>query len=279
MIFWRGLLFSFGAALLIITGSVAVMRREAPQPHYRVLAENTGSNEYYLYRERLDDGKRWQITPLPAREYRSPTLSPDGQWIAVVSYNLHLIHISGQPTFALTDSLDGSATWSPDGEWLAFQSYRDSNWDIYRLHLRTRTLERLTDDPADDISPAWSPDGQWIAFLSLRDDDTWNVFRMNADGSEEKNLTHADHHVFNPTWSPDGALLGFYYNSISIKKITHTMNPDGTSWILLFDDPAKEWEVARLPVIDAPLHSAVLLLVGVIICGVGGYGIYREAKR
>lgn len=273
--FWRGLLFCLGLCLLLVSGAILLARRQPAQPHFTVVAENV-RGVYYLYRERLDDGKRWLITPQSAREYLSPTLSPDGQWIAVVNYSLHLIHLSGEPIIKLTDTLDGGASWSPDGKWLAFQSYRDGNWDIYRLHLPTRRVERLTDAPADDTSPAWSPDGHYIAFMSLRRGRTWDIFRMDADGAHQKNLTLASTHAFSPIWSPDGTRLGFYYNSISIKKITHTMSPDGTDWQLMMVDPYPEWSRARLPVIDAPLRGGGLLVLSTMLMSVAGWLIYSR---
>lgn len=40
---------------------------------------------------------------------------------------------------------------------IVFQSDRDGNPEIYVMNADGSGLTRLTDDPANDLSPAWSP--------------------------------------------------------------------------------------------------------------------------
>ncbi|NJL92702.1 MAG: hypothetical protein HC915_02700 [Anaerolineae bacterium] len=156
--------------------------------------------------------------------------------------------------------------------WRVFQSYRGGNWDIYRLRVADGHTERLTDHPADEASPAWSPNEDWIAFMSLRDGD-WDVYRMRPDGSEVMNLSDAEANVFSPRWSPDGAWIGVYYNSRSIKKVTHIIHPDGSAWQAVDEDPAPAWEAASLPRFEQPwapgwaLAGGLLALLGAGLAG------------
>jgi Tol biopolymer transport system component len=60
---------------------------------------------------------------------------------------------------------------------------------------------RLTDDPADDVSPRWSADGSKLLFVSNRDGD-YEIFVMNADGSGLTQLTDDEEDEALPAWQP-----------------------------------------------------------------------------
>ena len=50
------------------------------------------------------------------------------------------------------------------GSFVAFSSNaRDSNYEIHTVDASTREVNRLTNDPANDVLPAISPDGRWVA--------------------------------------------------------------------------------------------------------------------
>src|SRR5215211_1632578 len=51
----------------------------------------------------------------------------------------------------------------PNGQ-IAFVSLRDGNDEIYVMNADGSGQTRLTDDPANNLSPSWSPDGERIAF-------------------------------------------------------------------------------------------------------------------
>jgi len=84
----------------------------------------------------------------------------------------------------------------------------DATWDIWVMRGDGSDPKRLTDDPADDMSPTWSPDGQYIAFVSDRDGNR-EIYMMKADGTQQLNLTHHPSEDWTPSWSPDGTSIAF----------------------------------------------------------------------
>jgi hypothetical protein len=84
----------------------------------------------------------------------------------------------------------------------------DTMWDIWVMRGDGSDPQRLTDDPADDMSPAWSADGKWIAFVSERDGNR-EIYAMQADGTQQINLTQHPSEDWSPAWSPDGTRIAF----------------------------------------------------------------------
>ncbi|MEW6207831.1 MAG: winged helix-turn-helix domain-containing protein [Acidobacteriota bacterium] len=102
-----------------------------------------------------------------------------------------------------------SPTLSPDGAWLAFCSAGDKQEDLFISRSDGTGVRKLTDDAQKDRMPVWSPDGSKLAFYSDRSG-KYELWMINADGSGLKRLTHiADSNVGYPVWSPDGRLLAY----------------------------------------------------------------------
>ncbi|MFT5424202.1 MAG: TolB protein [Phycisphaerales bacterium] len=80
--------------------------------------------------------------------------------------------------------------------------------DLYIKDVSSRTVTRLTSDPAQDVMPAISPDGKYIAYCSDRDG-TWDLFMMPTTGGNPVRLTNEATHDLHPTWSPDGTRIAF----------------------------------------------------------------------
>lgn len=104
----------------------------------------------------------------------SPAWSPDGRELAFYAVG------SGQPGVyrAAVDSLsDGirlvegttgftsDLAWSPDGRWIAFTQDTEGRGDLFRVSMtEPAAAERLTSDPAYEVSPAWLPDSRRLLF-------------------------------------------------------------------------------------------------------------------
>lgn len=96
---------------------------------------------------------------------------------------------------------------SPDGTRVALDVAGPPSRDIFIWHLRRRTLERFTVDPASNPLAVWSRDGTQIAFGSDRFGPT-NLFLQPSDSSREpQRLLEADRIQMPLTFAPDGRLL------------------------------------------------------------------------
>ena len=60
-----------------------------------------------------------------------------------------------------------SYCWSPDGGRLAFISAQDGpSADVYIYDLNSKSIKRVSNDPAQDYAPSWSSDGNHLLYLS-----------------------------------------------------------------------------------------------------------------
>ena len=106
------------------------------------------------------------------RDYRYPTLSPDGRRIAV----------------SVFDGPGGGDLWIVDVE--------------------RGAITRLVSGPQMEFMPRWSPDGRHIVFI--RDTRTFNLFRVPVDGSAQPEpLVTSDIDEYPGSFSPDGRLFAY----------------------------------------------------------------------
>ena len=154
----------------------------------------------------------------PERQYHIGWVSPEGS----------------EPAFYSVSGREHSPKWSPDGSWLAYVSYDKRAPGVDDRSTAEPTAEDLT-APEDLIqeadlwvvssdasvkmrmtgfetgsvrSPRWSPDGQWIGFVyspSPSNDTYWVV--PNNDASPEQQVTYGYGLSLDLTWTPDGELL------------------------------------------------------------------------
>ncbi len=121
---------------------------------------------------------------------------------AVVYEDIYLFSPSGTSKTPLVvgPTVDHSPSLSPDGSWVAFVSTRDGNSEIYRIDINGGNFERLTDHPGEDWMPVWSPDGKMIAFTSNRDGNH-EVYTLNLDDKTLKNISNHPANDFSPSWT------------------------------------------------------------------------------
>ncbi len=180
---------------------VAVEGEPPAQRYELIVADTDGANQHIILDSRF---------PL-----MSPAWSPDGQWLAYVSFEtkhagvyVQLVKSGERRQVSARAGVNGAPAWSPDGHKLALTlGGSGGNPDIYILDLSTQDLTRITDDPAIDTEPEWSPDGKSLFFTSDRAGSP-QIYQIPASaGARPKRITFGGTYNARPRVSPDGSQL------------------------------------------------------------------------
>jgi len=105
------------------------------------------------------------------KQIRDAAPSPDGRRLAFSALDkLYVMDLpGGAPRRLTSDSVHEQVpTWSPDGQWIAYVTWTDAGGYVEKVRADARgggKAQRLTPEPAFYDHPVWSPDGQRIVVI------------------------------------------------------------------------------------------------------------------
>jgi TolB protein len=173
------------------------------------------------------DGENPKVILESTQPIMSPAWSPDGQWLAYVSFEnkvsavyMQLVRSGERRQVSAKIGVNGAPAFSPDGRRLALTlSGSSGNLDIWLLDLGTQDLTRLTTDPAVETEAAWSPDGKSIYFTSDRAGGP-QIYKLDvAQPQRVERVTFGSAYNARPRVSPDGRKIAFVTREGSAYRI------------------------------------------------------------
>jgi TolB protein len=170
----------------------------------------------------------------------SPAWSPDGQWLAYVSFENKRSSIYVQQVSTGTRRLvsgrvgiNGAPAWSPDGHKLVVTLGGSAGTpNLYTLDLGTQQLSRLTEGPSIDTEGAYASDGKSVYFTSDRSGGP-QIYRIGVEpGAKPRRITFEGSYNARPRLSPDGTKLVMVTQDGSNYRIAVQDLANGTVHIL-----------------------------------------------
>ncbi len=242
MVQFLRLVAGLAGSLLLVTSAALWLQTDQdgtpPSAWIVFVSEQNGSAD--VMRMRPDGTVQQRVTAGPGSD-SNPQWSPDGQWIAFLSYHpdalttdIYRVRLNGTGEERLTTNAAVLRTpsWSPDGQWIAFEAAGDNrdNYEVCRMRANGTDKRCLTSSPGWDGMPSWSPDGQRIAFLSEREGSA-ALYRMRANGTDQQRLSDPALPLARdfPQWSPDGQHLTFVSSPDEFNNQMNIYETDGSS--------------------------------------------------
>src|SRR5580692_5966274 len=161
------------------------------------------------------DGANARVILESHQPMMSPAWSPDGQWLAYVSFEnrrsaIYVQQVSSGQRHLVSArvGINGAPAWSPDGKKLLVTLGGSGGTpNLYILDLGTQQVTRLTDGPAIDTEGAWAADGQSVYFTSDRSGGP-QIYRIGIEpGAKPRRVTFGGAYNARPRLSPDGTQL------------------------------------------------------------------------
>lgn len=157
----------------------------------------------------------------------SPTISPDGKYIAyissknVLSLDIYIVDaetgktvkkISSNSFAGHVDSysfIETAGTWSPDSKNLAIVVQSKGKNKLSIINTANGSKKTYPIKGVDAFTnPTWSPDGNSIVVSGLVEGVS-DLYKFNLKSKEVENLTNDEYSDIQPSWSADGQYIYF----------------------------------------------------------------------
>jgi Tol biopolymer transport system component len=130
-------------------------------PFTAKISQEVGPKLYFP--SRVEEG------PVRARIIQNPTQSPDGKRVVFSAWmQIHVKELPGGEVRRLTrgDVPEFMPVWSPDGQWVAYVTWSHSGGHVWKTRTDgSGSPQQLTKVAASYSDPVWSPDGEKIVAL------------------------------------------------------------------------------------------------------------------
>ena len=155
----------------------------------------------------------------------SPTISPDGSKIAVLSdrsgyMDIYILDaVSGKKIKRLVKGsrsinfeelkfLQPGITWSPDSKQIVIAVKAGAHDALYLIDVNTGKQEKIGFELDGVFTAAWGPDGRQLAFVG-NEGGASDIYSYDLDTKEITNITDDVYSDTEPSWSPDGKKIAF----------------------------------------------------------------------
>jgi Tol biopolymer transport system component len=117
---------------------------------------------------KLDFPQKEDSGPVRVRLIMDPAESPDGKKLAFSAMtHLYTLDLPGGKPQRLTSGTPAEfqPAWSPDGKWIAFVSWNSTGGQLWKIPAAGGQAQQLSKSLAVYSNPVWSPDGTRIVLL------------------------------------------------------------------------------------------------------------------
>ena len=201
-----------------------------------------GGGEWEAKRELVWVDRRGHFEPAleDQRDFARPTLSPDGQRLAVTVrgpvFNIWVYDLVRGTRGQLTREADnGAAEWLPVGNALVHWSNLGGPYGIYQTEADGSSAPTLLVEAEGDLGgPAISPDGRTLIFENTPPGDNDGLFVLDLEQEGEVvTFVDSDGNDRNPEFVPDGRWVAFQSDQSGRVEIYVAPFPGpGATWLV-----------------------------------------------